>query len=157
MPLESTIAGSWYPGKEREIRALADEWEKRVGGEKATGDANVPAKPNVLLLPHAGWAYSGEIAWRAVRLVRDADFRRVVVLAPSHRAWIENRLVAPESEAVSSPLGTIPIDREWLDRLALLAPVARNDRVHVAEHSAQIEYPLLQLVLKAGFTVVPLV
>ena len=92
MTLESTIAGSWYPGKEREIRALADEWEKRVGGEKATGDANVPAKPNALLLPHAGWAYSGEIAWRAVRLVRDADFRRVVVLAPSHRAWIENRL-----------------------------------------------------------------
>ena len=86
MPLESTIAGSWYPGKEREIRALADEWEKRVGGEKATGDANVPAKPNVLLLPHAGWAYSGEIAWLAVRLVRDAGFRRVVVLAPSHRA-----------------------------------------------------------------------
>ena len=157
MPLESTIAGSWYPGKEREIRALADEWEKRVGGEKATGDANVPAKPNVLLLPHAGWAYSGEIAWRAVRLVRDADFRRVVVLAPSHRAWIENRLVAPEAGAVSTPLGTIAIDREWLDRLALLAPVARNDRVHAAEHSAQIEYPLLQLVLKAGFTVVPLV
>ena len=94
MALESTIAGSWYPGKEREIRALADEWEKCVGGEKATGDANVPAKPNVLLLPHAGWAYSGEIAWLAVRLVRDADFRRVVVLAPSHRAWIENRLVA---------------------------------------------------------------
>ena len=89
--------------------------------------------------------------------MRGAKFRRVVVLAPSHRAWIENRLVAPESDAVSTPLGEIKIDRDWLDRLALVAPVARNDRVHSAEHSAQIEYPLLQLALGNGFTVVPLV
>ena len=68
MTLESTIAGSWYPGSGREIRALAETWEKKVGGEKPV-DA-VPAKPNVLLMPHAGWAYSGEIAWRAARLGR---------------------------------------------------------------------------------------
>ena len=103
------------------------------------------------------WAYSGETAWSAVRLVRGAKYRRVVVLAPSHRAWIENRLVAPESDAVSTPLGEIRIDRDWLDRLALVAPVARNDRIHLAEHSAQIEYPLLQLALGNDFTIVPLV
>jgi len=153
MTLESTIAGSWYPGTEREIRALAGKWEGRIGSEKAA----CPERPNVLVLPHAGWAYSGEIAWRAVRLVRNAGFRRVVVLAPSHRAWIENRLVAPEADAVSTPLGKLPIDRDWLDRLALVAPVARNNRVHAAEHSAQIEYPLLQLALGGDFAVVPLV
>ena len=159
MALESTIAGSWYPGTEGGIRALAEKWEKLVEREPAAGGAYSarPGNPNVLLLPHAGWAYSGETAWRAVRLVRGAEFRRVVVLAPSHRAWIENRLVAPESGAVSTPLGQIPVDREWLDRLALLAPVARNDRIHAAEHSAQIEYPLLQLVLGQGFAAVPLV
>ena len=151
MALGSTIAGTWYPGTEREIRALAKKWEAACG-EVSSGE-----KPNVLVLPHAGWAYSGETAWTAVRTVRGAKFRRVVVLAPSHRAWIENRLVAPESDAVSTPLGEIKIDRDWLDRLALVAPVARNDRVHSAEHSAQIEYPLLQLALGNGFTVVPLV
>jgi len=149
--LESTIAGSWYPGSEKGIRALADKWEAACGGS-AQGEA-----PNVLVLPHAGWAYSGETAWTAVRTVRGAKFRRVVLLAPSHRAWIENRLVAPESDAVSTPLGEIKIDRDWLDRLALVAPVARNDRVHSAEHATQIEYPLLQLALGNGFTIVPLV
>ena len=159
MTLESTIAGSWYPGTEREIRALADKWEKEIASEKAADGAAaaVPEKPNTLLLPHAGWTYSGKIAWRAVRLVRGAKFSRVVVLAPSHRAWIENRLVAPEAEAVSTPLGKIAVDREWLDRLALMAPVVRHNRIHAAEHSAQIEYPLLQLALGNGFTVVPLV
>ena len=151
MALGSTIAGTWYPGTEREIRALAKKWET------AFGEAPSGEKPNVLVLPHAGWAYSGETAWTAVRTVCGAKFRRVVVLAPSHRAWIENRLVAPESDAVSTPLGEIKIDRDWLDRLALIAPVARNDRVHSAEHSAQVEYPLLQLALGNGFTVVPLV
>ena len=151
MALGSTIAGAWYPGTEREIRALAERWEASHGCADR-GDA-----PNVLLLPHAGWAYSGETAWTAVRAVRGAKFRRVVVLAPSHRAWIENRLVAPESDAVSTPLGEIKVDRDWLDRLALVAPVARNDGVHAAEHSAQIEYPLLQLALGGGFAVVPLV
>ena len=155
MTLESKIAGSWYPGTEREIRAIAEKWEKRVGDEKSM--PTLPDKPNVLLMPHAGWAYSGEIAWRAARLVRGMKYNRVVVLAPSHRAWIENRLVAPEAEAVSTPLGKIVIDKEWLDRLALMAPVAHNNRIHEAEHSAQIEYPLLQLALGNGFTLVPLV
>ena len=153
MTLESTIAGSWYPGSAHEIRAAAATWEKAT----AQDEASAPAKPNLLILPHAGWAYSGAIAWRAVRTISGSAFRRVVVLAPSHRAWIENRLVAPESDTLSTPLGKIKIDRDWLDRLALLAPVIRNDRVHSAEHATQIEYPLLQLALGDGFSIVPLV
>ena len=128
--LNSTLAGTWYPGTEREIRAMAETWEKAT----AKDDAVAPARTNVIVLPHAGWAYSGETAWRAVRAVRGGTFRRVVVLAPSHRVWIENRLVAPEADAVSTPLGTIPIDRDWLDRLALIAPVIRNDRVHAGDN-----------------------
>lgn len=147
------IAGTWYPGTEHRIRALVERWEAAF----ASGDAPTATVPNVLILPHAGWDYSGETAWSAVRQVRDSKFRRVVVLAPSHRAWIENRLVAPASDAVATPLGDIPVDGDWLNRLALVAPVARNDRVHLAEHSAQIEYPLLQLALGNGFSIVPLI
>ena len=151
--LESTIAGTWYPGTEKGIRTMAEMWERIDSRD----DSPPPARPNVLVLPHAGWAYSGEIAWRAVRCVRNAKFSRVVVLAPSHRAWIENRLVAPEASAVSTPLGKIEIDNEWIDSLALLAPVAKNDKIHHAEHSAQIEYPLLQLALGDKFSIAPLV
>ena len=151
MALGSTIAGAWYPGSEKEIRALAEKWEAAYG-RAVSGEV-----PNVIVLPHAGWAYSGETAWTAVRTVRGAKFRRVVLLAPSHRVWIENRLVAPESDAVSTPLGEIKVDRDWLDRLALVAPVARNDRIHSAEHSTQIEYPLLQLAIGNGFSIVPLI
>ena len=150
-PLESTIAGSWYPGSADGIRAMSERWERA-----SAADAPRVA-PNVLVLPHAGWAYSGETAWTAVRLVKGAKYKRVVLLAPSHRAWIENRLVAPEASAVSTPLGEIRIDNDFIDRMALVAPVAKNSKVHLAEHATQIEYPLLQLALGGGFSVVPLI
>ena len=153
MTIESTIAGTWYPGTEKAIRALAEIWEKPFCHDASPSKAI----PNVLILPHAGWTYSGEVAWKAVRTVRGAKFRRIVILAPSHRAWIENRLVAPEADSVATPLGTIKIDKAWLDRLAISAPVARNDRIHAAEHAAQIEYPLLQLALGPDISIVPLV
>ena len=152
MTIESTIAGSWYPGTAEGIREMAGEWER-----SSAADASRVSAPNVLVLPHAGWAYSGRTAWRDVRLVKGAKFQRVVLLAPSHRAWIENRLVAPEADAVSTPLGEIRIDNEFVDRLALVAPVVKNSKVHLAEHATQIEYPLLQLALGGGFSIVPLV
>ena len=52
--LQSSLAGSWYPATETEIRRLAEEWER-----EAAADAAAPATPegaNVLVLPHAGWA-----------------------------------------------------------------------------------------------------
>lgn len=153
MTLESTIAGSWYPGTASQIRNLVETWECASAYTGAT-----PVRhPNVLILPHAGWAYSGKTAWSALRMVKGANFKRVVVLAPSHRAWIENRLVAPGADAVSTPLGKIEIDRDWLDRLSLLAPVAKNDGVHRGEHAAQIEYPLLQRALGGEFKIAPLI
>ncbi|MBR0198432.1 MAG: AmmeMemoRadiSam system protein B [Kiritimatiellae bacterium] len=153
MILESTIAGAWYPETERGICEMVEKWECSA----AASSAERARVPNILILPHAGWAYSGETAWSAVRGVKGASFHRVVILAPSHRAWIENRLVAPKAEATRTPLGEIRIDHDWLDSLALVAPIARNDRVHHAEHSAQIEYPLLQLALGSDFKIAPLI
>ncbi len=151
--LQSVLSGTWYPATEHEVRSLADAWEKSTEAD----ETSVTERPNVLLLPHAGWAYSGPTAWRAVRTLRGHAFGRAVILAPSHRVWIENRLVAPEAEAVETPLGTLPVDRDWIDRLALRAPVIRNDRVHQGEHAAQIEFPLLQLALGSSFAIAPIV
>ena len=53
--LSSTLAGTWYPGTEHEIRAMAAAWEK----SSMQDETAAPARPNVLVLPHAGWAYSG--------------------------------------------------------------------------------------------------
>ena len=69
--LDSTIAGSWYPGTVDGIRAMSEEWERAFAA-----DAPRRSAPNILVLPHAGWAYSGETAWRACRMAwrRGAKF-----------------------------------------------------------------------------------
>lgn len=147
--LNDGLAGTWYPGTGEEMRRLAEGWEAACGGES-------PGGANVVVLPHAGWEYSGATAWKAVRELRGGKVQRVVVLAPLHRAWVEDMLVAPAAGAVRTPLGTLEVDGEALEELSLVAPVMRNDRIHEGEHAAQIEYPLLQLALGEGFKVVPL-
>jgi len=149
--LESTIAGSWYPGSKAGIMDMIAGWET-----SPHFPSSIP-NPSFLVLPHAGWEYSGRVAWQALSAIKPGTFKRVVLLAPSHRAWIENRLVAPAAGKVATPLGEIEIDREWLGRLELLAPVTENDRVHLAEHATQIEYPLLQVALAKPFKLVPLI
>ena len=124
--LESTIAGSWYPGTAKGIRAMSDGWERGIAADAPRVVDYTKSSARFVVSPRC------IPDWRAVRLVKGAKFRRVVLLAPSHRAWIENRLVAPEASAVSTPLGEIKIDRDWIDRLALVAPVARNDGIHSA-------------------------
>ena len=148
--LDSTLAGSWYPGTASALKeAIADAL------------AHVPAAPsgpppNVLVLPHAGYAYSLPTAAHGLKRILGAPFRRVVLLAPSHRARLRNELVAPEAEAVGTPLGPVPIDREAVECLSQALPLVCSDAVHAAEHSTQIQYPLLQAALKT-FSLVPLV
>ena len=57
--LQSTLVGAWYPGTERAIRERAAQWEG------AADEATPPSNTNVIILPHAGWDYSGRTAWRA--------------------------------------------------------------------------------------------
>jgi MEMO1 family protein len=148
--LPSTIAGSWYPG-------TADALDAAIGASLArVPDAPAGAPPNVLLLPHAGYAYSLQTAAYGIKRLLGAPFTRVVLLAPSHRVALRNAWAAPEADAVATPYGSIPIDHEAIDAIARGMPLLRGDAVHAGEHSTQIQYPLLQVALKA-FTLVPLI
>ncbi len=148
--LASTIAGSWYPGTAAALRDVIAEALARV----PAAPSGTP--PNVLVLPHAGYAYSLPTAAHGLRRIMGAKFRRVVVLAPSHRAWLRNELVAPEADAVVTPLGPVPVDRAAIERLSQNLPMVCSDAVHAPEHSTQIQYPLLQAAIEA-FTLVPLI
>ena len=150
--LSSTIAGSWYPGTPEELNRLFD----RLTAELPERKTDSESAPNVLILPHAGYVYSAPAAMFGIREIRNAPFRRVVVLCPSHRAGFRNRLVAPESSAVRTPLGIIPVDTAALEQVAAAFPVELNDTIHRNEHAAQIQYPLLQYALR-NFSVLPLV
>lgn len=145
--LASTIAGSWYPGDPARLKAMIDSF---------LAPCPVPEKPcNVVVVPHAGYPYSGPTAGYAYA-ASDRSVRRVILLAPSHRYAIRDLAILPMSDAVSTPLGTIPLDTAMRDAL-LRSPVFRaDDGVHRLEHSTQIQYPFLQHCL-GEFKLLPII
>ena len=148
--LDSTIAGSWYPGTAAGLDSVLGRCFASVTMRE---DGSVP---DVLVLPHAGYSYSAQTAAYAVKRAIGAKYARIVVLAPSHRAFISEGLVAPESDAVSTPYGQIQIDTDAIETVAHAINVSRSDGIHANEHSTQIQYPILQYAL-GDFRIVPFI
>ena len=144
------VAGMFYPG---EPRALAAELDDLLGGvphlEPRLGF------PKALIVPHAGYIYSGEIAARAYDELAPARgiVRRVVLLGPVHRVPVRG-LAIPGADAFATPLGSVPIDRDALRAVQDLPQVVASDAAHALEHSLEVQLPFLQKVLGA-FTLVP--
>jgi AmmeMemoRadiSam system protein B/AmmeMemoRadiSam system protein A len=146
----AAVAGSFYPGN---ARALADEVDDLLGGAEAL--APRVGFPKVLIVPHAGYIYSGAVAAGAYDAVRPARgiVRRVVLLGPVHRVAVRG-LAVTSDEAFATPLGSIPIDREALAALKDLPQVVTSDAAHALEHSLEVQLPFLQQTL-GSFSLVP--
>jgi MEMO1 family protein len=104
--------------------------------------------PKVLIVPHAGYVYSGEVAAHAYDELAPARgiVRRVVLLGPVHRVPVRG-LAVPSAEAFATPLGTVPLDREALGMACGLPQVVTSDAAHAQEHSLEVQLPFLQKVL----------
>jgi AmmeMemoRadiSam system protein B len=149
---KTAVAGTFYPGNGR---ALADE----VGRMLAAAPAQRPqtaAAPKALIVPHAGYAYSGSTAAVAYASLKAAaqTIRRVVLLGPVHRVPVRG-LAAPGVDAFSTPLGEIAIDTDAIALLKHLPQVTVSAQAHALEHSLEVQLPFLQVVLPS-FKLVPL-
>lgn len=143
------VAGLFYPGERGELDAMLQ------------GFLDLPATdepvPKALIVPHAGYVYSGPVAASAyVRLRKARDvIHRVVLLGPSHRVGFRG-LAACSAGWFHTPLGDVPVDREAVQKLLALPQVHLLDQAHLQEHSLEVHLPFLQEIL-AEFSVIPLV
>ncbi len=135
---EPAVAGMFYPDDPVELREVVDA---------LLAAADAPARatcPKALVVPHAGYVYSGPIAASAFALLAPFSDRieRVVLVGPAHRVAVEG-LASPGAEAMRTPLGDIAVDLASLERVpqVLSSPV-----VHSREHSLEVELPFLQRV-----------
>ncbi len=144
------VAGSFYPSDPTRLAAEVDACLD--GAPLRSGTL-----PKAIIVPHAGYVYSGPIAASAYRaLVPGRDrIRRVVVLGPAHRVAVRG-LALPGVDAFATPLGEVPIDRALSERVSALPHVVVAPRAHAAEHSIEVQLPFLQRTL-ANFALLPLV
>lgn len=111
--------------------------------------------PKALIVPHAGYVYSGAVAAAAFDAVAPGRriIERVVMLGPVHRVPVRG-LALPGSEAFDTPLGRVPIDAQALRLLEDLPQVVTSAAAHAQEHSLEVQLPFLQRVL-GRFSLVP--
>jgi MEMO1 family protein len=147
----AAVAGMFYPAAPRELAGEVDD----LLGHSAGGDL-VPGFPKALIVPHAGYIYSGVVAAEAYDRLRPARgiVRRVVLLGPCHRVPVRG-LALPDAAAFSTPLGQVPIDREAVGLFAGLPQIVVSSAVHAEEHALEVQLPFLQRAL-GKFSLVPL-
>jgi hypothetical protein len=147
----AAVAGAFYPGSAPQLSLEI--------GELLDGVDNFEPKlgfPKALIVPHAGYMYSGPVAARAYDELAAARgiVKRVVLIGPSH--FVGGRgLALPECEAFETPLGRIPLDAAGIAALADLKQVVRSAAAHSQEHSLEVQLPFLQKML-GNFSLVPI-
>lgn len=146
------VAGMFYPAQREELRATVDH----LLGDGCVEDESRVC-PKALIVPHAGYVYSGAVAAEAYAQLcgHSARIHRVVLLGPSHRVGFHG-LAVSSAGAWRTPLGDVPLDVEGARQLAALPQVQSLDRAHDGEHSLEVQLPFLQRVL-ANFRLLPVV
>lgn len=144
----AAVAGAFYPSQPDVLRGMLRECFDHA--------KSVLMRPKALIVPHAGYIYSGPIAasgYKLLQPLRDV-IRRVVLLGPVHRVWVPG-LALPGVAAFETPLGRIPIDQAGIDALADLPQIVVSPAAHAEEHSLEVHLPFLQNGLN-DFALIPL-
>ncbi len=113
-------------------------------------------RPKALIVPHAGYIYSGAIAATAYASLRPvaSTIKRVILLGPAHRVAVHG-LALPSTDIFDTPLGQVKLDTGAMQNIAHLPQVSISAEAHAMEHSLEVQLPFLQSVLNK-FTLLPL-
>jgi MEMO1 family protein len=139
-------AGTFYPEDPVELGETVD----MLIGSAAPPEHRASA-PSAVIVPHAGYRFSGPVAASAYALV--VPVKHVILLGPAHFVQLTGMAI-PTAAAWATPLGEAPIDDE-LRELATVHGVVVDDRPHVPEHALEVQLPFLQRVVRGPFAVLP--
>ena len=147
----TAVAGLFYP-------ANANELGRMIQNDLAKVQSTVTVhRPKALIVPHAGYIYSGPIAATAYAqlLPYSQQINRVVLIGPSHRVGFHG-LAVSSACYFDSPLGPVTVDQNTVKILLTITGVHQIDQPHSQEHSLEVQLPFLQQVLD-DFSIVPIV
>jgi len=145
----AAVAGAFYPGDSGVLGTEVAVMLSHAAGK--------PVMAKALIVPHAGYVYSGPVAASAYANLQESAVavRRVVIFGPAHRMWVPG-LASTSANLFETPLGRVPVDQEAVAAVAHLPQVEISDTAHAQEHSLEVQLPFLQAVLD-DFAIVPFV
>lgn len=141
MKRKPAVAGSFYPADPQELKNLIENYLEKADHISLKG------KLRALIVPHAGYFYSGQVAAFAYKLLEKEKFSKVIIIGPAHYYPL-TQPVGSESELWETPLGEIKT-------FPPPATIFLDEKAHQPEHSLEVQLPFLQILLK-NFTFLPL-
>jgi len=149
---QPAVAGSFYPGQQQTLANNVNDLLKASRSKQS----KVQLSPKAIIVPHAGYIYSGPVAATAYAQLSAArdTIKRVVLLGPVHRVPVRG-LALPGVSAFATPLGEIQIDSTAVASIENMPQVVESHAAHAQEHSLEVQLPFLQSVL-ADFKLLPL-
>lgn len=136
----AAVAGKFYPDDPRALAAAVDD----MMGQALDADME---RPLALVVPHAGYVYSGQIDADAFKTASRYSYDRIVLLGTNHTDAYFEGISVYDGAAFETPLGRVPVDEETAkELLAAGGPVSANRRVHLREHSIEVILPFVRKV-----------
>jgi MEMO1 family protein len=150
-----TVAGQFYPKQEQELSRQVEFFLSKSSAKLKNKKQDFPKKtPKILIVPHAGYQYSGQVAADGFIQLKDSAVKNVFLLGNSHQTYLHQASLSGEKHW-QTPLGNVELNQKVINDLAERPGWEINDQPHQYEHSLEVQLPFLQQVL-SSFTIVPI-
>jgi AmmeMemoRadiSam system protein B/AmmeMemoRadiSam system protein A len=138
----SAIAGTWYPAQREELSTMLDGFLESV--------TPLDGQPLAMVVPHAGYVYSGPVAAYAFKQLEGGPYDVAVIIAADHQPPLSNPISVWAEGGFETPLGVVPVDVELAQALVAADPrIVADPAPEQGEHVIEIELPFLQRVCPA--------
>jgi len=152
---QPAVAGQFYPGEQEKLKSQVKGFLDQVR-EEAEQARQATATLRALMVPHAGYPFSGPVAAHGYSLLKNKPAGTVVLLGNAHSAPFSG-IALDRNDAWKTPLGTVPVATELADRLVSTSSLINyNRQAHAQEHSLEVQLPFLQTVLENDFRILPI-
>jgi len=131
-------AGQFYPDNPLQLRQIIEEW--------FAATLSLPPAKNIraIIVPHAGYIYSGSVAAKAYAQVKSQSISTVIIMGPAHHYAFRGVSIDQDAR-YQTPLGLIEVDSPWAAKLAQLTGYKTIPQAHKQEHSIEVQLPFIQV------------
>jgi hypothetical protein len=146
----AAVAGQFYPNEPGAITDQIRRYLKQALAEKIEG------RVKAIIVPHAGYDYSGAAAAYAFKQLEGKKINTAVIISNSHKAYFDG-IAIDDSDGWQTPLGTVAVDKELAEKLiAAGGDIKYDGSIHKEDHVLEVEIPFLQTVLEGDFKILPI-
>ena len=139
---KAAVRGRFYPQTCNEVRQYFQEFNFKFDAMDISDEIR-KIIPRAIIVPHAGYIYSGFTANIAYRFLKRSQAKRIIVIGPSHHHYFRG-ISGSYYEKYETPCGELEIDSAYLFALAKQFNIGFEPKAHQKEHSTEVQFPFIQ-------------